>query len=117
MAATLLLTRIVAVPVPARADAHAADHSAAAARDAAQHDRNAEAAVLFQRAIALDPSRRLEWLRELAEQMSRLPGLHPIQPPGHLRRELPAEYAAPGWPHHDRLSLPEVRLQPAAWPG
>ena len=68
MTASLLLTLFVSVP--ARADPREADRAAAAAREDAHHDRNAEAAVLFQRAIALDPSRRLEWLRELAEQMT-----------------------------------------------
>jgi tetratricopeptide (TPR) repeat protein len=42
----------------------------ARAREAARSDRNAEAATLFRQAIALDPSRRLEVLRELADQMT-----------------------------------------------
>jgi thioredoxin-like negative regulator of GroEL len=68
--ASLLVTGVASPPRPARADAQEADRTVAAARDAAQHNRNAEAVVLFQWAIAQAPSRRLEWLRELAEQMT-----------------------------------------------
>jgi thioredoxin-like negative regulator of GroEL len=70
MIASLLFTLVASVSMPARADASEADRTVAAARDAAQHNRNAEAVVLFQWAIAQAPSRRLEWLRELAEQMT-----------------------------------------------
>jgi tetratricopeptide (TPR) repeat protein len=41
-----------------------------AARQAASDDRNAESAALFARAIAVDPSRRMEILREYAEQLT-----------------------------------------------
>jgi tetratricopeptide (TPR) repeat protein len=70
LAAFMLLGLVMAFPVPARADAPQAERVAAAAREAARSDRNAEAAALFQRAISLDPSRRGEWLRELADQMT-----------------------------------------------
>ena len=56
--------------LPARADGAAAERAAAAARFAGEHDRNAEAVVLYQQAIELDPSRRKEWLWKLAEQMT-----------------------------------------------
>ena len=41
-----------------------------AARDAAHHDRNAESAGLFEQAITQAPDRRLEWLREYADQLT-----------------------------------------------
>ena len=61
---------VALLPVPVRADAEGADRAAAAALDAAQHDRNAEAVVLYQQAIALDPERRKLWLWKLAEQLT-----------------------------------------------
>jgi tetratricopeptide (TPR) repeat protein len=62
---------MVLIPaLPARADGTAAERAAAAAAEAARMDRNAEAVVLYQRAIALDPSRRKVWLWKLAEQMT-----------------------------------------------
>jgi tetratricopeptide (TPR) repeat protein len=41
-----------------------------AAREAARKDRNAESAALFRKALAAAPERRLEWLCELAAQMT-----------------------------------------------
>lgn len=43
---------------------------AEAARRAAREDRNVEAAALFQDAVSLDPSRRIEWVREWADQVT-----------------------------------------------
>ena len=57
---------------PADADARGNLRAAliGAARAAARGDRNAEAAALFGRAVALDPSRRLEILKEYADQLT-----------------------------------------------
>lgn len=67
----MLVEALMTVPLPAAADLRQeADRTIAAAREAAQQNRNAEAAVLFEWAISQDPSRRMEWLRELADQMT-----------------------------------------------
>jgi tetratricopeptide (TPR) repeat protein len=58
------------VVTPARADGSPAERAAAAAGEAARADRNAEAVVLYQQALTLDPSRRPEWLWKLAEQLT-----------------------------------------------
>ena len=47
-----------------------AEATVSRAREAARRDANAEAADLFREAISQAPSRRLEWLRELADQMT-----------------------------------------------
>ncbi len=70
MTGPLLLGLMIAAPGLARADAGEADRAASAAREAVSHWRQAEAAVLFQRAIDQDPPRRMQWLRELADALS-----------------------------------------------
>lgn len=59
-----------AVPPAAAAPASPADSAVAAAREAAGRGANREAASLFERAIALAPSRRNEIAREYADQLA-----------------------------------------------
>lgn len=47
-----------------------ADEIAAMARAAAREDRNSDSAELFLKAISQAPERRMEWLRELADQLT-----------------------------------------------
>jgi tetratricopeptide (TPR) repeat protein len=71
LSVTLLLTgAVLAAPVGAQGLEKEADRTVAAAREAAREHRNAQAAVLFEWAISQAPSRRREWLLELAEQMT-----------------------------------------------
>jgi tetratricopeptide (TPR) repeat protein len=66
----LMAGLVLCARVPARADDTPADRAGRAAAEAAGLKCNAEAAVLYQRAITLDPSRRKEWLWKLAEQLT-----------------------------------------------
>jgi tetratricopeptide (TPR) repeat protein len=71
----ILITLFLAVvalaePVQAQVPEQDAERTVAAAREAAHADRNQEAADLFERAISQAPSRRREWLLELADQLT-----------------------------------------------
>lgn len=90
----------------------------AAARDAATHNRNAAAAELFQRALALAPSRRQEWVRELADQLAyaqRAEEAIPLYQEALAAKPAPQEERqarlglalALSWSHHLRRSLRE----------
>ena len=68
LAALLLAGSALALPARARAGAAEADAAAAAGREAAGRNRNGEAAAHFRKAIAEDPSRRVQWQGELADQ-------------------------------------------------
>jgi tetratricopeptide (TPR) repeat protein len=69
---TVLIDLVTAFPIPAGADPQEADRCVKAARQVRDlpGSGQAEAAVLFQRAIDLDPARRMEWQRELADALS-----------------------------------------------
>jgi tetratricopeptide (TPR) repeat protein len=69
--ALLLLAALLIGSAPARAGtaAQEAERAATAAREEARQNRNDVAAVLFEWAVSLAPSRRREWLREWADQL------------------------------------------------
>ena len=64
----VVATAAAATPIAAWADP--ADDAAVSARAAADANRHADAIADFQRAIALAPDRRAEWLLELADQLT-----------------------------------------------
>lgn len=61
---------VLVAPATLRADPGEAGRLAEAARQAARADQNAESARLFERAIGEDSARRMEWLREFADQLT-----------------------------------------------
>jgi tetratricopeptide (TPR) repeat protein len=70
IAALLMAAALSPAPVRAQGLEQEVDRTVTAAREAAWANRNEEAVVLFERAISQAPSRRREWLRELADQLT-----------------------------------------------
>lgn len=70
MRLTAFLWLLAVVTVNAMQAQQSPDDLVRRARDAAQHDRNAESAALFAQVIAATPERRPELLREYADQLT-----------------------------------------------
>ena len=66
----LLLACAVLVAGPVRAEPWTAEEVVARAREAARVDHHGSSIAAFRRAIELDPERRVEWLPELADQLT-----------------------------------------------